>query len=98
MRDIIERKSIEALVLGMGPFFQIHFTKLKKLRDFRDVCSEDQSKAKSLREELFERGVIVNPSYWGVWYVSTAHTDDDVNQTLTIFEDSIKATFHKDET
>jgi glutamate-1-semialdehyde 2,1-aminomutase len=37
---------------------------------------------------LQDRGVRVVPE--GIWFVSTAHTDDDVERTLAAVEDAAK--------
>lgn len=91
MRTSIQATGVQAIVLGVGPVFQLHFTRLPTFNNYRDVCSQNVAKADTFREELFKRGVLVNPSYWGVWYVSASHTEEDIDHTLNIIEDALLA-------
>jgi glutamate-1-semialdehyde 2,1-aminomutase len=91
MREVIEKKNVEALVLNTGPLFGVHFTKLEKIRDIRDAYKGDDTKLRTLKQEMVKRGVVFNPARFDSSFVSAVHTKRDVEETLTAFEDSIKA-------
>lgn len=38
IRKIIDEQGIKALIQGIGPMFQIVFTNVKKIRDYRELC------------------------------------------------------------
>ena len=43
---------------------------------------EDETAFARLHRRLRDRGVLVPPSQWEAWFVSTAHTEADVERTL----------------
>ena len=68
------------LVQGLGPMLHTGFTSLEKVKDYRDTFSYDRAK---LREFIFgmqEQGVRVIGR--GLWYISTAHDEDDIDQAI----------------
>ncbi|HYI93004.1 MAG TPA: aspartate aminotransferase family protein [Bryobacteraceae bacterium] len=65
---------------GFGTVFALHFTKHTQFIDYRDTFPDDRELlSRFLRAALCE-GVIVVPD--GRFYVSTAHTEQDADQTL----------------
>ena len=44
-----------------------------------------------IRREMRMRGVYSKPTPRDVWYVSAAHTDQDIDITLEIAEEAVKA-------
>ncbi len=42
-------------------------------------------------EAMFERGVLLPPSQFEAWFVSAAHSDDDLSATLRAAEDAFRA-------
>jgi glutamate-1-semialdehyde 2,1-aminomutase len=91
MREILEKGSIEAIVLNTGPVFSVHFTKMKKPRDIRDAYKGDDNKSRMLKEEMAGRGVVLNPARFDSSFVSAVHSKQDIEKTLSVFEDSIRA-------
>jgi glutamate-1-semialdehyde 2,1-aminomutase len=69
-------------VLGDGPVLQVFFTDDKPLRNHRDLLRADKKKAVSFGYELIRRGAYCTPG--GKLYLSLAHTDQDINQTIEI--------------
>lgn len=60
------------------------------LRDYRDHFKKvDKPAYASFYREALRRGVRLHPSR-GRFYVSAAHTEEDVNATLLVFEDILK--------
>ncbi len=91
---IFERAGVPVQVQGVGPMFQFWFSEAPVL-DYRDAARHLNSPAyAALARALHERGVMVHPSNIELWFVSTVHTDADVDQTLSAFEDAVKATIH----
>jgi L-iditol 2-dehydrogenase len=80
------------VVQGVGPMFQVWFSETP-IHDYRDAAPHLNSpKYAALAHALHERGVMVHPSNIELWFVSTVHTEDDVDATLTAFEDAVAAT------
>ncbi|MGC0251830.1 aspartate aminotransferase family protein [Pseudactinotalea sp. Z1748] len=57
---------------------------------FEDFLGADQEFYNRLLVQMLRRGVFALPG--GRWYISTAHTDDDIAQTVTVFDESLAAT------
>jgi glutamate-1-semialdehyde 2,1-aminomutase len=76
-------------VLGDGPVLQVFFSEDKSLRNHRDLLRADKKKAVSFGHELIRRGVYCTPG--GKLYLSLAHTDQDINQTIEIAAAALRA-------
>jgi glutamate-1-semialdehyde 2,1-aminomutase len=92
MRGIFQARSIPVQVQGVGPMFQVWFSETP-ITDYRDAAPHLNSpKYAALALALHERGVMVHPSNIELWFVSTVHTEEDVAETLSAFEDAVAAT------
>src|SRR3990170_3360171 len=91
MRGIFEARGIPVQVQGVGPMFQIWFSQTP-IQDYRDAAHHLNSpKYAALARALHERGVMVHPSNIELWFVSTAHTAADIDETLAAFDDAVAA-------
>jgi glutamate-1-semialdehyde 2,1-aminomutase len=68
------------LVQGMGPMFHTGFIDLDKVKDFRDVLKYDKSKLGKFIAAMHDEGIRLIGR--GLWYISTAHTDEDIDTAL----------------
>ena len=91
-RDILERAGVAVQVQGVGPMFQFWFSETAVF-DYRDAAPHLNSpRYAALARALHERGVMVHPSNIELWFVSTVHTRQDIEETLQAFEDAVAAT------
>jgi len=67
-------------VQGLGPMFHVAFTRRPRIRDARDYRDVDAALYAAFASRLQERGIRVIPR--GIWYLSTAHTEEDIARTL----------------
>lgn len=88
LSDIVERRGIPAQVVGEGPLYNVVLTG-RDVVDHRSVESADRQKTAQLGRELMQRGVYINLVAKG--YMSLAHSDQDLAQTLESFDDSLAA-------
>lgn len=71
-----------AHVVGLGPVFQLWFSE-HPIRNYRDaVRHADHAAFRRWWEGMLERGVLFHPGAYENLFVSFAHTEDDVDQTL----------------
>jgi glutamate-1-semialdehyde 2,1-aminomutase len=92
MAATFERIGVPVQVQGVGPMFQFWFSETPVV-EYRDAARHLNSpKYAALALELHRRGVMVHPSNIELWFVSTVHTDADIDETLQAFEDSVQAT------
>ena len=81
LRDLGRKHEIELLVQGPGPIFQIAFTDATEISDHRSYNSNaDHEMYARFHQGMLERGVRLLAG--GTWFVSTAHGEAEVEQTL----------------
>lgn len=84
IRQAGRRHSLPLLVSGFGAAFAIHFNALPDIKNYRDTLSDDAAlKARFLMESCKE-GINILPD--GRFYVSTVHSEKDVEETLVAIE------------
>lgn len=71
---------IALLAQGPGPVFWVWFTEQPRIRNYRDHVKADFERYNAFHVGMAERGIRIMPG--GRWYVSAAHTMDDVDETL----------------
>jgi glutamate-1-semialdehyde 2,1-aminomutase len=64
------------LVQGPGPMFNVAFTQLDKITDYRDTLTFDKVKLSKFISGMHDNGVRIIGR--GLWYISAAHTEKDV--------------------
>mgnify|MGYP000190136531 CR=1 FL=1 len=62
----------------------------EKPLNYEDAMKLDKDRYLRLYWRLLEHGVFIPPSQYEVCFVSTAHTDEDVNRTVEAFEKCLK--------
>ena len=88
LEGIAKDLDIPLQVIGEGPVLQPVFTGAQ-IRNHVDGLQADAAAARSFGIEMIRRGVFVAPA--GKLYLSLAHTDEDVDQTLQAAQESLKA-------
>jgi glutamate-1-semialdehyde 2,1-aminomutase len=84
LSELAGRHGFAVHVTGFGAAFSLHFTARQELRDYRDTLDDDRGALERFLFAALERGVLVLPD--GRFYVSAAHTDNDVEETLEVLE------------
>jgi glutamate-1-semialdehyde 2,1-aminomutase len=74
---------------GEDAVWGVRFTERKPLRTWMDLTSHDKDLGWRWAIELMKRGLLVNPNE--KFYISIAHTDADVEQTLGIVDEAFAA-------
>ncbi len=78
-------------VQGLGPVFQVWFSP-EPIRNYRDAARlADSARFHSWWRAMLERGVLLHPSQDENWFVSTAHSDADIDRTVAAAEDAFAA-------
>jgi glutamate-1-semialdehyde 2,1-aminomutase len=83
LRSAAAKAGVPMLVDGPGPVFQTYFTDAPAVRDYRDFAATDRARMAWLQAALLERGVNMVPR--GLWFLSTEHTEADVDATVDAF-------------
>lgn len=74
---------------GEDAVFGVRFTARKPLRNWSDLATADRSLGRAWALEMIRRGILVNPNE--KIYLSTAHTDADVERTLAAADETFAA-------
>jgi len=83
--DRFESKSRrKALIQGLGPMFHLAFTSRDSIVDYRVFQDCDMKAYWRFVEVLLDEGIRVIPR--GLWYLSAAHTEEDIKLTLQAVE------------
>ena len=85
-REILARYRVGARVLGAEPMFDVVFTE-REIKDYRSAMG-DEAMLKQLNALLRARGILKSE---GKYYLSLAHTPEDVAFTLAAFESAVAA-------
>jgi glutamate-1-semialdehyde 2,1-aminomutase len=89
LKAMCEHKGVAVLVNAIGPVVQMSFTPLTAFHDYRDFMQRDQALGKKFTTALMLNGV--RTTLRGTWYISTAHTEADIEESLDRAETALKA-------
>ncbi|HEX6441360.1 MAG TPA: aminotransferase class III-fold pyridoxal phosphate-dependent enzyme [Stellaceae bacterium] len=84
---LLQRAGIPAQITGEPPLFDVVFTD-QAIRDYRSTLTGDAELMRRFNALLRERGILKGESKY---YISLAHTPEDVRFTIRAWEDAIKA-------
>jgi len=84
---LLQRAGIPAQITGEPPLFDVVFTD-QPIRDYRSTLTGDAELMRRFNALLRERGILKGESKY---YVSLAHTSEDVRFTIAAWESAINA-------
>lgn len=74
-------------IQGTGALFCASFHE-GEIFDMRDAFSQESDKYFTFRQLLLDRGIHIFPTEKGLWYLSAAHTDNDIAKTLRAVDEA----------
>ncbi len=83
--EIGRRLKIRLYSASVASVWQLQFGIDGPMTDYRDTLAVDKAQYRQFRTRCLERGIRFHPSR-GRFYVSAAHTDEDVDRTLEVVE------------
>lgn len=89
IQKIMASNGIHGVVQGPGSFFHTFFTKLKKITNYREATTQDVTRYRKVWQGLLEEGIYFPQGEWENWFVSAAHTKEDINKTLKSVESAL---------
>jgi glutamate-1-semialdehyde 2,1-aminomutase len=81
------RAGVPVLLQGPGPVFHMWITDRAAIEDPRTAKTEGAEAYARFAEAMMRRGV--RPVPGGRWYLTTAHTDEQVAQTIAAAEEAL---------
>lgn len=89
--DILTEAGIPHVITGVPSMFGIFLGSDQEPRDFRDYRSGDEALYARISMGLAERGVLPDADGREPWFLCYALSEEDVAETLNIFNDSVEA-------
>jgi glutamate-1-semialdehyde 2,1-aminomutase len=83
------RHGFPTQALGEDAVFGVRFMENASPRQWTDLLAHDRALGLRWGNECLKRGLLVNPNE--KFYVSIAHTDEDVDRTLQICDEAFAA-------
>jgi glutamate-1-semialdehyde 2,1-aminomutase len=84
LRAVASKRGVALTVTGFGTAMGLHFTARTELVDYRDTLDDDREILQRVLRRSLEEGLHLLPD--GRLYVSAAHTDEDIEESLRVFE------------
>jgi glutamate-1-semialdehyde 2,1-aminomutase len=92
IRQSARKHGVSCIVQGVGSMFQVVFTtECKPPLHYRDLFTADTGQFAVFRNSLLEQGIHINSSGLACWFVSEAHTEEDVELTITGIDKAMKS-------
>lgn len=89
--DILTEQGIPHTVTGVPSMFGICFGTDVAPTDFRDYQEGDEQLYEKIAMQLIKRGVMPDADGREPWFLCYSLSDEDVDETLNVFNDSVKA-------
>jgi len=87
---LIEKYGIKATVNRIGSMITVFFTD-KQVKDFETAKSSNLETFSKFFRLMLEKGVYIAPSQFEASFLSTAHSDSDIDETLNKAEEAFKS-------
>ena len=84
LKSIADEKKIPLSTNQIGAMFGIFFTHESPIREFKQVLDTDDNLFKRFFVEMLKRGVYFAPSPFEAGFVSNAHGESEINETLDV--------------
>ena len=91
IRTILARRDLPYAVVQWESVVDFKFRPGRATRNYDDAQAADARAYASYYAAMLERGILLPPSQNEVMFVSTAHTEDDVDETLAAIAESLPA-------
>ncbi len=90
VEKILKDKGIPHTINRVGSMMTVFFTD-KEVNNFSDAKSSDTKMFAKFFKALLDNGILIPPSQFEAWFVSAAHTEEDIDEALTKIEEAVKS-------
>jgi glutamate-1-semialdehyde 2,1-aminomutase len=88
LADFVQTYDMPAQIYNIASMYQIFFTK-EEVRDYSCAKHSDTKMFITYFHELLRQGVFIPPSQFETCFVSMAHTEEDLKQTMNAFDKAL---------
>ncbi|MGJ8633805.1 MAG: glutamate-1-semialdehyde 2,1-aminomutase [Luteolibacter sp.] len=89
LRGVMDSKGVPYRINRVGSMFCLFFTD-REIVNVDDVMKQDMEMFRKFFWGCLDKGVYIAPSPYETGFLSLAHTEDDLDETLEVFEDVLK--------
>ncbi|MCB9033883.1 MAG: glutamate-1-semialdehyde 2,1-aminomutase [Chitinophagales bacterium] len=93
IQNHINNKAYEVTIYHVGSIFWFAFSDMAQLTKAEHINAGKMSLFKQLYHYLLDNGIYIGPSGYEVGFVSAAHTEADIQKTITIFNSGLDELF-----
>ncbi len=90
LEPVLSRYRGKVLYQDLESIFSLYFTGRDTISSVDQVKSCDMKKFGEFHSEMLSRGIYLSPSGYEVGFLSTAHTGEDLDRTVSAVEESLK--------
>lgn len=87
--EILREKGIPHRINGLGSMFTLFFTD-REVKNYEDARSSNTETFSSFFRALLSKGLLIPPSQFEAWFLSTAHSEDDLSLALQRIRDAVR--------
>lgn len=89
IRAHVAKKNYPVKLFSIGSIFWIAFTTQEKISSAEEIDANSMVQFRKLFHALLEKGIYIGPSGYEVGFVSAAHSEEDIQQTISAFNTSL---------
>jgi len=89
LKAIAQKNNIKIQINQIASMMTVFFAE-SEVRDYDTALKSDTNKFARFFNLMLENGIYLPPSQFEAMFLSTAHSDDDIEKTIIAFEKSIK--------
>jgi glutamate-1-semialdehyde 2,1-aminomutase len=89
IRAVFERRNLPYAVVQQESIVDFKFRAGPPSRDYDDARAADKQRYAAYYHEMLERGILLPPSQNEVMFVSTAHSEQDIDETIAAIDESL---------
>lgn len=90
LKQIFDQKNIEHCINRVGSMMSVFFQS-GPVDNYEQALNSDKMKFNKFFEQMLENGIYLAPSAFEAWFISSAHSMDDINQTLKGAQNAVGA-------
>jgi glutamate-1-semialdehyde 2,1-aminomutase len=90
LRNVFEDANVDAVIQGFPSMFQVVFTKMDRVNEFRDLRHADFNLFSKLQFELLKEGVMIDDDGEEPMFTSYSHSLADLHKTVDSFEAALE--------
>jgi glutamate-1-semialdehyde 2,1-aminomutase len=90
LRASLKESEVEGVVNVAGSLLTIFFAQ-GPIRNYADARKSDTARFAAFFQEMLSRGIFLPPSQYEALFVSAAHTDAEIDQTIEAVHESLRA-------